>query len=222
MNRSTGLRTLVKSAIVVGCLSTAAIVHARGVSTRGGDWPENWPQELEPFRERAESVSYGTTVWTQYYVIEFDSREAFESVWPTVLKLKSKDAPISLQTPDKPKSDPNDPRVVYDKPTLWIICPPRDDGTYEQTSDETYQHIGPWSEDLESLDTLPQYAGKQKKDGKWVAWKNSAPLSDYEGAARQARVELGLYVDGEIIDLNRIHIPKETPIKDNRTIEQNE
>jgi len=212
-------------ALLVGavCLSWHGVAVARGVVTLGGDWPQNWPEELEPFRERAESVSWGMSVWTQYYIIEFRTREEFEAIWPVVLRLKSNGAPIKLRTPDQPKTDPNDPRVVHDKPQLWIICPPRDDGKYELCPDGTYKHVGPWSDDLESAEgPLPQYVVEQKKDGKWVVWKGHEFHAEYDGAARQARVELLLNVDGDVIDLNRTRIPENTPIQDNRVFEESD
>ncbi len=214
-------RAVVVLVVVAACLSWHGSVLAAGVVSRGGDWPRNWPKELEPFRERAERVSYGMSVWTQYYIIEFRTREEFETVWPAVLRLKSKGAPITLRTPDNPKTDPNDPRVVHDKPELSIICPPDDDGKYELSPDGTYKHVGPWTDDLDSPDSaLPKYMVKRKRDGKWVVWKGSEFHAQYDGAARQARVEILLNVDGEIVDLNRIRIPENTPIEDNRVFDK--
>ena len=207
--------------VIAACLSWHGSVLAYGVSSRGGNWPDNWPRELEPFRERAESVIYGVTVWTQYYIIEFSAREEFETLWPTVLRLKSKGAPIQLRTPATPKTTPNDRRIVYDKPQLWIICPPQDEGKYELSPDGTYKYVGPWTDHLEPPESaLPRHMVKRKRDGKWVVWKGSQFHAEYDGPARQARVELALYVDGEVIDLNRIRIPENTPIEDNRVFDR--
>ena len=194
------------------------------MSHRGGDWPTNWPEELEPYRERAESTIWGVIpgVVTQYYLIEFQTRDEFESVWPAILRLKSKGAPITLKTPDKPKTDPNDPHVVYDKPQVWIICPPPDDDVrYDLLPDGTYTLIGPWTKDFESSDgALPRRVVKRKKDCKWIAWDGKHSYDDYEAPAKilQARVELQLYVDGEVVNLNRVRLPEDTPIIDKREL----
>ena len=199
-------------------------VLARGVSSPFGIWPENWPEELEPFRERAESEGWGVIpgVVTQNHIIEFETREEFEGVWPAILRLKSKGAPLTLKTPDKPKTDPNDRRIFYDKPQVWIVCPPPDDETrYEVLPDGTYTLVAPWTNDLElSGGALPRHAVK-RKDGKWVAWDGEDTFDDYEEPARilQARVELTLFVDGEVVDLNRIRLPEDTAIVDNRSEE---
>jgi hypothetical protein len=199
-----------------------------GVVYPSGNWPENWPKELEPFRERAQTVGYGVTVETEYYIIEFRTREEFETIWPALLRLKSKGAPLRLKTADKPSTDPNDPRVAHERPHVQIICPMRDKGRYQLLLDGTYRHIGPWAADLQMPNgILPERVVKRKKDGKWVVWEKEYPLidlvtgTDYEGPAQQARVQLTLYVDGDVIDLNRIRIPDNTPIEDNRVLDKN-
>jgi hypothetical protein len=220
--------TFLVFSLLVVCFCWHTTVLARGVGSPFGDWPENWPKELEPFRERAESVIYGIVpgVVTQYYIIEFQTRDEFERVWPVVLRLKSKGAPLMLKTPDEPKTDPDDSRIVHDKPTLMIVCPPPDDDTrYELMPDGTYTLIAPWTKDFELPDgALPKHVVKRKKDGKWIAWDGRHSYDDYEAPARilQARVELRLYVDGEVVNLNRIRLPEDTPIIDARTIESTE
>lgn len=214
--------------VIVACLSWHENVLARGLSSPFGDWPKNWPKELELFRERAESVSYGVVpgVVTQYYIIEFQTPEEFERVWPAVLRLKSKGAPLTLRTPDEPKMDPNDSQIVHDTPQVWIVCPPPDDEIqYELLPDGKYRLNGPWTKDFDSSDgVLPERVVKLKKDGIWVAWDGRHSYDDYEAPAEipQARVELRLYVDGEVVNLNRIRLPEDTPIVDKRKFEWTE
>jgi len=193
-----------------------------GVVYPSGNWPENWPKELEPFRERAQTVGYGVTVETEYYIIEFRTREEFETIWPALLRLKSKGAPLRLKTADKPSTDPDDPHIVRERPHVEIICPPRSQGRYQLLLDGTYRHIGPWAADLELPNgILPERVVKRKKDGKWVVWEGDHSWDEYDFPAYQARVQLTLYVDGDVIDLNRIRIPDNTPIEDKRVLDKN-
>jgi hypothetical protein len=169
-------------------------------------------------------MSGGLLVKIERHIIEFRTREEFERVWPAVLRLKSKGAPITLRTPDKPKTDPTDPYVVHDKPQVWIICPILEQGRYELLPDGTYAHIGPWTDDLELPNgVLPERVVKRKKDAKWVVWESDYRHRprDYEFPAQQARVQVVLYVDSEVIDLNRIRLPENTPIEDKRLFDKN-
>ena len=57
---------------------------------------------------------------------------------------------------------------------------------------------------------LPEYVSNQ--DGKWVAYDGK----ERKGFLHRARVDIVLITDGKIVDLNRIRLPADTPIIDNR------
>ena len=66
-----------------------------------GTWPKSWPSELEPLREQSRSLT-GSALDLTHYEIPFTTRKQFESAWPHILKVKSKEAPlILLRGPDK-------------------------------------------------------------------------------------------------------------------------
>ena len=184
----------------------------------GGTWPANWPQELEPLREQATTGDFRAGAHATYYYIEFSSREQFEQAWPALCRIKSKGAPLSLMTVDQFKTDPNDRRVLHSKPTAVVVCPAS--GEYVKNPDGSFTHRAKWTDDIESQlvdGVLPQFVGKDS-EGKWHVITDSRDhdtMIKY-GFYEQARVDILLYVDGEIIDLNRIRLPEHTPIKDHR------
>lgn len=84
----------------IGCLVVALLFAGEttfGESTGGpgGAWPKSWPTELEPFREKAWTWEEGL-IASPCYDIAFENREEFEAVWPHILSLKSKGAPVTL------------------------------------------------------------------------------------------------------------------------------
>ena len=183
---------------------------------KGGNWPENWPKVMEPFRTRASTGRFFAGSQTIYYYIEFETREEFESVWPSLLNLKSKGAPLTLHNVDKPSTNPDDKRVLYTKPQVVIICPAS--GTYQKMPDGKYTHKAEWTKDIEAQQTdniLPQFVVKNL-NGKWI----SDPNVDTIETLQQARIELSLYIDGKVIDLNRIRLPENTPIRDVRKFKE--
>src|SRR5687768_13316490 len=60
-----------------------------------GDWPKNWPAELEPLRKQAHTF-VGPMTAHRHYAIPFTNRSQVELAWPHILKVKSKGAPIFL------------------------------------------------------------------------------------------------------------------------------
>ena len=72
--------------------STAFALYA---VSETGDWPKDWPSELEPLRKQSRTL-VGPTFSAQHFVMRFTSRDEFEAAWPHILKVKSKGAPIFL------------------------------------------------------------------------------------------------------------------------------
>lgn len=155
---------------ILVCLSGYAIADY-SVADRG-EWPKNWPQELEPLREHARTLE-GPLAPQRHYAIHFNDREEFESAWPHLLKIKGEGQPLVLSRGD-------DFFLGNDHPAGVIVHSP-----------------------------LP---GQRKKDAK--ERDKNAP-DDYD-----SDYYLVLVVDGDIVDLNRIPLPSDTPIQDRRFDEE--
>lgn len=141
-----------------------APLHADYAVSATGNWPKDWPKELEAHRANAQSFE-GPMLPLLHYGISFKTREDFEAAWPAILGLKSKGAPIVL------KKGPN----------FWL-------------SDGSKAGV--------CIHTPP--AGQKAVSGK-------------EAEGRWERtIYIELIVDGDIVDLNRIKLPADTPIQDAR------
>ena len=203
------------SLLVVLSLSTSIVLGIASLA-RVDSWPDGWPQELQPYREHAWRwhVMGGVLEETNYF-ITFDDRERFEEIWPILLKVKSKGAPLHL------RSAPHLNSALASElqgPLAQIICPTR--GWYKMQPDRTYMHIERWTKELRLTEgRLPEFVVKRKDDGTWVpVEKDSKTVPEHFGMLERARVELALWVDGQIIDLNRIQLPEDTPILDERML----
>jgi hypothetical protein len=207
-------RTFCCSIVVLAAVSCA---FGLMIVRDGGHWPDNWPEQMDALRSSATTGDFSSGAQATYYYIEFSSRDQFEGVWPCLLQLKSKGAPLRLMSVDPPKTDSNDRRVFHSRPTAALVCPTQ--GSYRKTADGSYSHHAEWTASIETRladGVLPQFVGKDFI-GNWVIVSephdpNSVRFWPYQ----QARVEIALYVDGEIIDMNRIRLPEDTPILDHR------
>ena len=123
-----------------------------GVIDRG-EWPTNWPEELEPLRKQARTL-VGPEELDRHYAIPFTKRDQFESAWPHLLEVNINGAPLVL------------------------------------------------------VRGANFFLGKDRKAGVVI---HCPPLGK---SNHPARIEL--VVDGEIVDLNRIPLPDDTPILDER------
>jgi hypothetical protein len=155
------------STIVVAVLFMAIIAYADYGVTDHGTWPREWPKELEPLRKQSETFE-GPLQPLLCYAISFADRGEFESVWPHILKVKSKGAPIILRR----------------GPSFWFKG--KDVGVCIHTPPEGQ---------------APIVDGKYAK-GNW-----------------EQTIYIELIVDGAIVDLNRIQLPPDTPIIDERFAE---
>jgi hypothetical protein len=138
-----------------------------------GTWPKSWPAQLEPLRKQSRTL-VGPMAPQEHHAIRFTKREEFESAWPHILKVKTKEAPVFLVR------GPNFFLGGDRKAGVVVHCPP------------------------------PAQVNKP-----------APPEAPIPGAAN-ARTRwinttfIELVVDGNIVDLNRIPLPADTPIIDER------
>jgi hypothetical protein len=141
------------------------------------------------------------------YEIPFTDRETFERVWPAILKVKSKGSRLCLlrlehETP--PFLSSAEPVVrIYAPLNGWL--PPAGSRSWPVPDSPPRPE-----EVLSDMAPLPEYVRTKEVGGKTV-WVPSEGNRGY-----RARIEIALVVDGEIIDLNRIPLPPDTPIVDRR------
>jgi hypothetical protein len=192
------LRILVFLAMLV--FSPEVFASARIVDF--GTWPEGWPKELEPLRKNARTFSLRAGIQEAIYEIRFKDRETFERYWPILIGLKSKGAPLTLKkiVSEKPKQEIWLPDEI---PAVRIFATPGGNGP-------------PWPDSARMPDgRLSEYVVQKEIDGE-KTWIPATPGKDFKGFLFRARIDLEVVVDGKIIDLNRIRIPSDTPIIDNR------
>jgi hypothetical protein len=132
---------------VAGPVSALYLVNDRG------DWPQSWPNELEPLRKQSRTL-VGPEPLDRHYAIRFTKRDEFESAWPHILDVNSKGAAL----------------VLVRGPNFFL--------------------------------------GNDRKAGVVI---HCPPLGESDDPVR-----IELVVDGEIVDLNRIPLPADTPIIDER------
>lgn len=167
MLRATACLTAV--AVFVAC-STAYALYSVADS---GQWPKNWPAELEPLRKQSRTL-VGPMVPLRHYAIRFTNRDQFESAWPHLLKVKSKGAPVFLVR------GPNFFLGEQVKAGVVVHSPPERQANNPATPEAP----------------IPGVSSPRER---WM-------YTTY----------IDLIVDGDVIDLNRIPLPADTPIIDER------
>lgn len=89
MKRLSGILVTLMVVIVASHLHADVSIENRGL------WPDTWPQELNPLREKSRTID-GPLAGFLHYEIPFSERDAFESAWSHLLKVKSPESPIIL------------------------------------------------------------------------------------------------------------------------------
>jgi hypothetical protein len=186
---------------LVGSLCSAVVTVSEH-----GTWPDSWPKELERYREQAISMQVAHGIQEDVHEIRFREREDFEQAWPYLLKLKTKGAPLILET--SPSTDGASGSAA--EKGVRILCPSH--GASSGPSDGKMLGVGPpWPDDIKLPNGgLPEYVVNH--NGKWVPYDGT----NRAGFRYRARVDIVLIVDGKIVDLNRIQIPADTPVIDHR------
>ena len=201
---------------IVGCivLSVVCSTYALWEIALEGRWPKDWPTELEPLRKQSRTLYH--TQQGSTYEIYFASRDKFESAWPYILSLKSKESPlILLRSPSTFVGATTEAGVRILSPSTGTLVNP-EGGHYPPGAESAipggeFLRIGPpWPDNIKSKSgALPIYV--KYENGRWVPYDNK-PAREM----RRARIDIELIVDGKIVDLNRIPLPTNTPIIDKR------
>jgi hypothetical protein len=194
----------------ISCLTAAlvlvsALSLARVSIVTEGMWPDSWPKELEPYQEQARTVSVAHGIQETVYEIPFDRRDEFEKAWPHVLTLKSEGAPLVI---DKSPStyDVSGTTMQTGVRVLWPSG-----GSLELADGRRLEAGPPWPESIKSPGgELPEYVVAE--NGQWVRFDGKERV----GLMHRARVDIVLVSDGKVVDLNRVPLPPQTPIVDNR------
>ncbi|TWU02496.1 hypothetical protein [Stieleria varia] len=161
------------SIVVLAFLALSSTAFALYSVSETGDWPKEWPSELEPLRKQSRTL-VGPTLEAQHFAMRFKTREEFEAAWPFILKVKSEGAPIFLvQSPNF--------FLGKDHAGVVVHCPPK----------------GQWDNPKTPEAPIEGYPAESRSRWQWTNY-------------------IELVVDGQIIDLNRIQLPANTPIVDER------
>jgi hypothetical protein len=195
-----------------------------------GNWPGDWPKELEPLRERSKTIGVATGLQQNIYQIPFDDQADFEKLWPVLLQLKSKGGTLTLYRVGTETAD-GWPGASNEKPYVRIYAPTNGHVGGPETPDmrslqRAEELVGegralragpPWPKDLyDQQGNLPEYVTSEQTDGGKMKWVPASLGGPRLGFINRARIDLQLVVDGEVIDLNRIPLPPGTPIIDRR------
>ncbi len=230
------------------------------VAEASGKWPLDWPKELEPLREKSQTIAISIEYQQQnIHDIPFDDRQTFERIWPIILELKSKGAPLTLYRVGSKQYEWS--LLSKTKPVVRILAP---SGAYINLSGEeaakasrkkqesikpgvppappkpispegrlpdtgeikSFQQAKelvkqgkmlyagpPWPRDILTPEgKLPEFVQSKKEGGKlkWI------PADRFVKVKHRSRIDIELFVDGQVIDLNRILLPPDTPIIDKR------
>ncbi|MCH8216816.1 MAG: hypothetical protein IH892_08595 [Planctomycetes bacterium] len=196
-------------------LSAVIIVLAASVSFSlisidyEGTWPDTWPTELEQFRKQSKSYHLSSGTEEEWHEILFHTREEFERAWPHIVKLKTKGAPLIIESTQTAHGVFHRTTPIG-KPGVRIRCPSRSEWRWDG---------GSWPTPLPDSITLPSGGLPEYvvcEDGKWTAaiYQDGKWVSDRK--MFRTRIDIVLIIDGEIVDLNRIPLPADTPVIDRR------
>jgi hypothetical protein len=89
MRQTAGILVILMMGVIAAQLFADVSVVNKGL------WPESWPKELEPLREKSRTIE-GPLGGFLHYEIPFTDRDAFESAWSHLLKVRSPESRIVL------------------------------------------------------------------------------------------------------------------------------
>lgn len=220
--------------VVAGCVAVALVAApfclALVTTDTQGRWPKDWPAELEPLRGQSRTIGVATGIQQNIYEITFSDRDTFEDAWPVILEVKTKGAPLTLYRVETDPPKAWGPLLSNEAPAVRIYAPsdgyaggPSSGSMGDRQDMERLVAEGkmlrcgpPWPEEIVSpAGELPEYVVATEVDGT-LRWIEGRVEDRSPGFLERARVDIELVVDGDIIDLNRIPLPADTPVVDKR------
>ena len=179
-----------------------ALIMTDGV----GRWPQSWPEELESLRKQSKTIQVAHGIKETVFEIPFNSQEQFEKAWPYILEVKSKGAPLIIE------KSPSTYKVSGSKmgTGVRILCP--SGGSCGLPGGVQLQASPPWPESAK----LPHNQLSEYVIASQETWIPFVVEDEHKGFRYRARVDIVLVMDGDVIDLNRIPLPADTPIIDRR------
>ena len=200
MNRRMYIQILLAAIVIVPSLCFAFVsTHPKG------KYPGPLPRALEAYRSILRVVEVAHGIQETNFELLFESQAEFELAWPKILGLRSPNAPLILE------QSPSASNVSGSKmgPGIRVFWP--SEGSCRKAGGELLKASAPWPASIKSPSgELPEYVIASKET--WVPYLDESQ----EGFRNRARVDIVLVVDGNIVDLNRIPLPLNTPIIDNR------
>lgn len=200
------------SVILLAAVTARALIEDRS----GGWWPSDWPKSLESLRAHAHTIGVMNGTQENIYEITFTDRREFENAWPVLVSLKTVGAPLRLYKVGALPSSGLGETESNASPSVRVYGPP--DSVTLSPNGQALKAGPPWPKALYGpKGELPEFVIGQMIGGKlqWVeadALKDDAPHYFHY----RARVDIDIIVDGQVIDLNRIALPRDTPIEDHR------
>jgi len=216
--------------LAVLILATVPFLLSLVSEGEGGDWPYDWPVELEDVRAQTKTIDVG--IGTRIYQIPFEGREQFEAAWLGILRAMSHGGTLTLcgvgsEGDGWPGARNEQPAVrIYAPSAGYARMPEPGKELAEDATSSTIDDMKalveqgkalyagePWPESAHLPNgDLPEYVAGEWVDGR-LTW---VPATPGKLTLSRARVDIEVVVDGEVIDLNRIHLPADTKIIDKR------
>src|SRR5262245_14632372 len=189
---------LMRRTSVIGlCASVFALATAISFAlyevTDKGAWPENWPMELESLRKQSRTLEHSQFA---IHEIPFTNRAEFEQVWPYILSIKDKEAPlILLSSPYDRLGEPKMKAGVRILSPLTGTLVDAEGARYPAGAESAirgraFLRIGPpWPDHIKSaLGALPEYVDYE--NGKWVRYDEKLGKGDRAHFLRRARIDI--------------------------------
>lgn len=200
--------------------------------SKTGNWPKDWPAELEPLRKSSRTLDCATGTQEHIYTIPIPDKKTFDAIWPALLKVRTPGSPLTLYRTGEELSAGWGTLLSNERAAVRIYAPawnlggfkkkaaPAADAPPPAKADPELSTSIDWPEELRGdRGELPEYVTTDKPgNGKTLIAVDPAQDGHKGGGffRFRARVDIELVVDGQAIDLNNVQFPGDARIIDRR------